>query len=55
MDTRKLVETPSVSEEAKDTQAGPRAETVKLVDMGQVSVETRGFIRGLEIGFTPRN
>jgi len=58
MDTGKLVETSSVLEdvleEKSDTDSGRPMETVKLVEMGQVSVETKGFTRGLEIGFTPR-
>jgi hypothetical protein len=54
MDTGNLVETSSVLEEKSDTDSGRLVETVKLVEMGQVSVETKGFTRGLEIGFTPR-
>ena len=54
MDTGKLVETSSVSEEKSATDSGRPVEAVKLVEMGQVSVETKGFTRGLEIGFTPR-
>jgi hypothetical protein len=47
----KPIEKQSVSEEVK---SAPRTETVRLVDMGQVSVETKGIVRGLELGFTPR-
>lgn len=54
MDTGKLVETSSVLEEKNDTDSGRTVEAVKLVEMGPVSVETRGFTHGLEIGFTPR-
>lgn len=54
METGKLVETSSVLEEKNDTHGVNSAEPVKLVEMGQVSVETKGFTRGLEIGFTPR-
>jgi hypothetical protein len=54
MDTDKLVETSNVLEEKNDTDSGRPVETVKLVEMGPVSVETKGFTHGLEIGFTPR-
>jgi hypothetical protein len=54
MDTGKLVETSSVLEQKSDADSERTVETVKLVEMGQVSVETKGFTRGLEIGFTPR-
>jgi hypothetical protein len=54
MDTVKLAETSNVPEEKKSADGGCRAETVKLVEMGQVSVETKGYNRGLELGFTPR-
>jgi hypothetical protein len=54
MDTGKLLETSSVLEEKSDTDSGRPAEVVKLVEMGSVSVETKGFTKGLEIGFTPR-
>ena len=54
MDTRELVETLSVSEEVKNSDSVRRTERVALVEMGPVSVETKGFIRGLELGFTPR-
>ena len=53
MVTRELVETPSVSEETSDTTRP--TDSVKLVEMGPVSVETKGIIRGLEIGFTPKS
>lgn len=55
MDTREPVQTQIVSEESKSSDSGRRTESVKLVEMGQVSVETKGFARGLEIGFTPRS
>ena len=47
----KPVEKRSVSEEVKSAS---RTEAVKLVEMGPVSVETKGIVRGLELGFTPR-
>jgi len=55
MDTRKLIETKDPSAEAQDVRSARSTETVKLVEMGPVSVETKGFVRGLEIGFTPRS
>ena len=47
----KPIEKQTVSEEAKKA---PRTEAAKLVDMGRVSVETKGIVRGLELGFTPK-
>jgi hypothetical protein len=55
MDTDNLIEKHNVPAEAKGTESGSSMETVKLVEMGPVSVETKGFFRGVEIGFTPRN
>jgi hypothetical protein len=49
----KPIEKQSVSEEAKS--AAPRTEAVKLVEIGRVSVETKGFVRGFELGFTPKS
>lgn len=51
MDTRKPVETQNVSEENKGADS---THTVKLVEMGDVSVETKGVAHGLELGFQPR-
>jgi hypothetical protein len=48
----KPVEKQSVSEEMKS--ASP-TEAAKLVEMGPVSVETKGFVRGFEIGFLPKS
>ena len=55
MDTRDLVETQIVSEERQHSDNGRGTESVRLVEMGAVSVETKGFVRGLEIGFTPKS
>ena len=55
MDTVKLAEMSPVSEEKKDADVGCRTEAVKLVEMGQVSVETKGYNRGFELGFTPKS
>ncbi len=49
------IEKQNVSEETRDTQSGRRTESVKWVDMGKVSVETKGIIRGLELGLTPKD
>jgi hypothetical protein len=48
----KSMEKQTVSEEAK---IAPRTEAAKLVEMGKVSVETKGFVRGVELGFTPKS
>jgi hypothetical protein len=48
----KLIEKQSVVEVVK---TAPRKEAVKLVVMGPVSVETKGFARGFELGFTPKS
>ena len=55
MATDELIQQQSVSEEAQSTDGGRRTETLKLVEMGPVSVETKGFVRGLELGFTPKD
>lgn len=54
MDNRKLVESQVVAEETKGSD-GDRHQSVKLVEMGQVSVETKGTVRGLELTLTPKN
>jgi len=54
MDNRKLVESQLVAEETQDTDSD-RLRSVKLTEMGPVSVQTRGIARGLELGFTPKN
>jgi hypothetical protein len=48
----KQIEKEIVSEEVK---TAPRTEAVKLVEMGAVSIETKGFARGFELGFTPKS
>jgi hypothetical protein len=55
MDSRELVETQSVSEETKVEDNNLRTDSVKLVEMGDVSVETKGIFHGLEIGLLPRS
>jgi len=42
-------------EQKQAPQGDPRQEPVKLVEMGDVSVETKGTIHGLEINLTPRS
>lgn len=54
MDSRELVETGSLSEESKVSESTVRPDAVKLVEMGDVSVETKGIAHGVELGFTPR-
>ncbi|HEY6926606.1 MAG TPA: hypothetical protein VI653_24185 [Steroidobacteraceae bacterium] len=55
MDTEKLGEKPGMPEAKNPTDSGHRMVTVNLVEMGSVSNETKGFLRGLEYGFTPRS
>ena len=55
MDTDKLIEKQSVSAEAEGTDRSRSRETVKLVEMGPVSVETKGSVVGLELGYTPKS
>jgi hypothetical protein len=55
MDSRESIETGSVAEQAQSKDSTVPAEAVKLVEMGEVSVETKGTLRGLELGFTPRS
>ena len=55
MDNREWVETGSASEQAQVKDGSAPVEAVKLVEMGDVSVETKGTIHGLELGFTPRS
>ena len=54
MDTGKLIEIQSPSVEVKDTEGGSM-ERVRLVEMGQVSAETKGAYTGLEISLTPKS
>lgn len=54
MNNHKLIEKQNVSEEAQGTDSERCTDTVKLVEMGQVSVETKGIFSGLELNFTPR-
>lgn len=55
MDSREWVETVSVTEQAQVNDSSAPVEAVKLVEMGEVSVETKGTLRGLELGLTPRS
>ena len=55
MDSHELVETGSVCEETKVEDSNLRTDAVKLVEMGDVSVQTKGTLHGLEIGFLPRS
>ena len=52
MSNDKPIEKQSVSEEVKSAS---RTEAVKLVEMGPVSVETKGFVHGFEVGFLPKS
>jgi len=55
MESHELVETGSLCEETNVKDGSAQPEAVKLIEMGDVSVETQGIARGLELGFTPRN
>jgi hypothetical protein len=54
MDSRDRIETGIVSEEVT-VKDSAQTDAVKLVEMGEVSVETKGMLRGLELGYTPRS
>jgi hypothetical protein len=54
MDKQKRIDTESDPGKTQATHNELRPDPVKLVEMGDVSVETKGTIRGLELGFTPR-
>jgi hypothetical protein len=51
----KSIEKQVVSEEMQGMESNCRTNSVKLVEMGQVSVETKGFVVGFEIGFLPKS
>ena len=54
MDNQKRIDMQSTPEKTQATHNELRPDPVKLVEMGDVSVETKGTIHGLELGFTPR-
>lgn len=54
MSTDNRIEKTGVPEAQGSMDSGCRTETVNLVEMGSVSVETKGWIQGIELGFTPR-
>jgi hypothetical protein len=51
----KSIEKQIVSEEMQGMESDCRTNAVKLVEMGPVSVETKGVVVGFEIGFLPRS
>jgi len=53
MDIDKLVEVQHVPQETQGTEDDHR--TSALVEMGEVSKETHGFVQGFEIGFHPKS
>jgi hypothetical protein len=55
MDSRDRIETGSVSAETTVKDSNAQVDAVKLVEMGEVSVETKGTLRGLELGLMPRS
>ncbi len=54
MDNAKRIETANVPQETQTSRSNVRLDTVKLVEMGDISVETKGTVRGLEFGLTPK-
>jgi len=54
MDNQKRIDTQSDPEKIRATHNELGPDPVKLVEMGDVSVETKGIVHGLELGFTPR-
>jgi len=54
MGTDNLNEKQSVSDAKESTQSERRTQAVSLVEMGNVLTETKGWLRSLELGFTPR-
>ena len=54
MDNVKRIETRNVPERTQTSRSDIRPDTVKLAEMGDISVETKGTIRGLEFGLTPK-
>lgn len=54
MDNQKRIDTQSAPQKTQTTHNELRTQPVKLVEMGDVSVETKGTVHGLELGFTPR-
>lgn len=54
MDNQKRIDMQCTPEKTQATHNELRRDPVKLVEMGNVSVETKGTVRGLELGFTPK-
>ena len=54
MDTETLTQKPSASDAKDTTDSGHPMQTINLVDMGSASTQTKGWLRGVELGFTPR-
>lgn len=55
MNSDNLIEKPGVSDGKEPTDSGRRTETAIVFEMGSVLGDTKGFLRGLELGFTPRS
>jgi hypothetical protein len=55
MDNSKRNEASSVPDKTQTGRDTVRPDTVKLVEMGDISVETKGTVRGLEFGLTPKS
>ena len=55
MNTDKLIDEQGARANGSGSDAGHTSVTVKLVEMGPVSVETKGVVIGLELGYTPKS
>ena len=55
MDNAKRIETKNNPEKTRARASGVRPDALKLVEMGNISVETKGTVRGLEFGLTPKS
>ena len=54
MDTDNLTQKPAAPDAKNATDCGHPMQTVNLVEMGSASTQTKGWLRGVELGFTPR-
>jgi len=54
MDTDNLTKNPAVPDARNSTDGGHPMQTANLVEMGSASTQTKGWLRGIELGFIPR-
>jgi hypothetical protein len=55
MATDEQLQQQSVRAPTELPESDPRRNTAAWVEMGSVSVETKGFVTGFEVSFTPRS